>query len=162
MTLDIEITAPDTEQFLAAADELAASFGWQLQSFQRDEEVVALVDLNKDPFFEQILWVYDPKQAFLRCLLVSRAVVPEEREAAVTELCARINSGLLSGCLEFSFNDRALIFRDSAELKYGPVASILSSTSARLLSLGSRYASAICDTLAGSSPADAVKASELD
>ncbi len=161
MTSDIEITTPDTEQFLAAATELSVSFGWKLHSFQRDEEVIGLVALNKDPSFEEILWVYDPIRAFLRCLLVSRAVVPEEREAAVIELCARINSGLLSGCLEFSFNDRALIFRDSAELRYGPVVSVLSSTSARLLSLGSRYASAIRDTLAGSSPAEAVEASEL-
>lgn len=161
MTLDIEITLPDGDKFLAAADELAVSFGWQLHSFKRDEEIIGLVSLKKDPSFEQILWVYDPIRAFLLCLLVSRAVVPEERESAVIELCARINNGLLSGCLEFSFTDRTLIFRDSAELKYGPVDLVLSSTSSRLLSLGSRYASAIRDTLAGSSPAEAVGASEF-
>ncbi len=156
MRSNLKFTSPDNDAFLAAVAEFAAGFGWRVRSFERDEELVALVALDSDSSFEQVLWVYDAERASLRCLLVSRAVVPVGRERAILELCARINDGLVFGCAEYSFKDRTLVFRDSVQLGYGILAELLASTSARLLDLGSRYASAIRATLAGSTPVEAL------
>ena len=79
-----------------------------------------------------------------------------EREAAVLELCARINDGLVFGCAEYSFDDRALVFRDSIQLAYGDMRDLLTNVSARLLDLGSRYLPAIRATLAGTSAIEAM------
>lgn len=141
---------------MAALAELAASFGWRLRSFKRDDECVALVALDHDPSFEQILWVYDTRGAFVRCLLVNRGSVPAESEAAILELCARINDGLVFGCAEYSFDDRVLVFRDSVQLENGNLADMLTNVSARLLDLGSRYSPTIRATLAGTSPSEAM------
>jgi hypothetical protein len=152
MTSETKISIPDTRQFLSAVSELTASLGWQHQSFTRDEEFIVLTVLENDPSFEQVLWIYDVKRVFLRCLLINRGIIPSERESAIVELCARINEGLAFGCAEYSFDDHTVIFRDSADLKYGSLADLIMSTSTRLLSLGSRYAPAIRATLAGSTP----------
>src|SRR5213075_2924427 len=79
MNGDHDQTGPDPEEFLAAVGEFADAFGWTFQSLTRGEEVVAVVGLDNDPSFEQVLWVYDTDEVFLRCLLVSRAVVEPER-----------------------------------------------------------------------------------
>jgi len=160
MNGDPDQTGPDPEEFLAAVGELADSFGWTFQSLTRGEEIVAVVGLANDPSFEQVLWVYDTDEVFLRCLLVSRAVVEPERVGAVLELCARINDGLMSGCLEYSFENGTLIFRDSAQLGTGLVTDIVAGTSSRVLGLGSRYAPAIRATLAGRAPAEAIALAE--
>jgi hypothetical protein len=156
MRSNLGLPAPDEEGFLAALGELAASFGWRLRSFKRDDELIALVALDHDPSFEQILWVYDTSGGFVRCLLVSRGSVPAEREAVIFELCARINDGLVFGCAEYSFDDRVLVFRDSVQLGYGKMPDLLASVSARLLDLGSRYSPAIRATLAGTSAIEAM------
>jgi hypothetical protein len=148
--------ASDEAGVLVALGELATSFGWRLRSFKRDDEMVALVVLDHDPSFEQMIWVYHISGANVRCLLVSRGSVPADREFAVFELCARINDGLVFGCAEYSFDDRALVFRDSVQLGYGKTPDLLASVSARLLDLGSRYAPAVGATLAGKSPAEAM------
>src|SRR5215470_17368925 len=136
------------EVFLAAANELAASFGWRIRSFKRGQELVAQVALDHDRSFEQVLWVYDVTSVCVRCLLVSRGTVPPEREASVIELCARINDGLIFGCAEYSFDERVLVFRDSFQLGTGSLSDALTGTTARLLDLGSRYSSAVLATLA--------------
>ena len=156
MNSHIEIPAPDTKGFLKAVGDLAASFGWRLRSFERDDELAAVAALDHDSSFEQVLWVFDTKRTFIRCLLVGRGTVAADREAAILELCARINDGLAFGCAEYSFNDRTLVFRDSVQLGYGKMSDLVESTSARLLDLGSRYAPAVRATLAGSSPAEAM------
>jgi hypothetical protein len=155
MESHVGIHATGEEEFLKIVDELAASFGWTLRSFRRDEELVALVALEHDPSFEQILWIHDAGRACTRCLLVWRGTVRPEREAAILELCARINDGLLFGCAEYSFHDRTLVFRDSAQLAYARVADLVPSVTDRSLHLGSRYAPAVHATLAGHSAAEA-------
>ena len=147
----------NTEHFLHAIGELAASLGWQLRSFTRGQEQVAVVALDHDPSFEQVLWVHDAGQASVRCLLVCRGKVPSEREAAILELCARINEDLLFGCAEYGFDDRTVAFRDSMQLSYGPIAGLVASTTQRLLQLGSQYAPAVRAALAGSSAVEAMK-----
>src|SRR5580765_5638365 len=104
MTSETQDSAPSQEQFLDALGELTKSLGWELQHFMRDQELVALVPTENDPSFEQFIWVYDTVGVFVRCLLVSRRVVPPERETAILELCARINDGLNFGCAEYSFD----------------------------------------------------------
>jgi hypothetical protein len=156
MRSNLGFPAPDEDGFLAALGELAASLGWRLRSFKRDDELVALVALDHDPSFEQILWVYDTRGASVRCLLVSRGSVPAEREVAILELCARINDGLVFGCAEYSFEDRALAFRDSIQLGYGNMPDLLTGVSARLLDLGSCYSPAIRATLAGTGATEAM------
>jgi hypothetical protein len=155
-----KIVPPDRDAFLAAAGELASSFGWRLRSFERDEELIALAALDHDPSFEQILWVYDTERASVRCILVVRAPVPAEREGAIVELCARINDGLVFGCAEYSFSERRLALRDSVQLGNGAIADQLTSASARLLDLGSRYAPAVRAALGGASAAEAAAAAE--
>src|SRR4051812_26423419 len=116
MTPKREASTPDNEQFLAAVAECTAPFGWQLQSFTRDEEFIVLVALENVPAFEQVIWIYNTEHGSFRCLLVSRAVVPPARKDSIFELCARINDGMTFGCLEYSFSDEALVFRESADL----------------------------------------------
>ena len=147
----------NTEAFLQAIGELAASLGWQLRSFTRDGELVALVALDHDPSFEQVLWVHDARRACVRCLLVCRGTVSAEHEAAILELCARINDNLLFGCAEYSFDDRTVAFRDSVQLGHGPISAAVASTTHRLLHLGSQYAPAVRATLAGSAAVEAMK-----
>jgi len=150
---------PDTAleaRFIDAVRSLAESFGWQPRSFMRGDEIVALAALDGDADFEQLVWVFDAVDATLRCILVSRASVAPAREAAVLELCARINSGLVFGCAEYSFEDRVVVFRDSADLRHGAATEHVRAASERLLGLGSRYAAAIRATLSGASPQAAV------
>jgi hypothetical protein len=156
MTSERRVPTADEGQFLAALSALAASFDWELRSFTRENEFVVVVGLDNDPSFEQLLWVYNAKDATMRCLLASRSVVAPEHEGVILELCARINAGLVFGCAEYSFEDKAVIFRDSSTLRLGALVDVVESTSARLLDLGARYATAIVLTLAGTSPAEAV------
>jgi hypothetical protein len=161
MTSEKRDPGPDTGQFLAAVREWTASFGWQVQSFTRDEEFIVIAPLENDPSFEQIIWVYDTEHGSFRSLLVSRAVISAERRDAIFELCARINDGLTFGCLEYSFSDAALVFRESADLDTcGPLERVLHETSARVLDFGQRYAVAIDATLKGEKPEDAVTKAE--
>jgi hypothetical protein len=154
-------SAPSNEQFLDAVGELAKPLGWQLQHFTRDQELVALVPTENDQSFEQFIWVYDTDGVFLRCLLVSRAVVPPERQPAILELCARINDGLNFGCAEYGFDDQVIAFRNSVDLKTcAPLQKVVNDATSRVLSLGRRYAVAIDATLAGDTPEDAVKKAE--
>jgi hypothetical protein len=148
---------PDKDGFLAAVGEFAASLGWRVRSFTRDEELVAVVALEGDPSFEQALWIYDTSRAFVRCLLVHRGAVPVDREPAIVELCARINDGLVFGCAEYSFADRALAFRESFQLGFGDIAECVTAASTRLLQLGSRYSPAVRAALAGRSAEDAME-----
>ncbi|HYW71713.1 MAG TPA: YbjN domain-containing protein [Pyrinomonadaceae bacterium] len=149
--------APDTRQFLNAVAECTAPFGWQLQSFTRDEEFIVVVALENDPSFEQVVWLYNTEHVSVRCLLVSRAEVPAERRHSIFELCARVNDGLTFGCLEYSFSDAALMFRESADLDAcGPLAQVIHEISARVLDLGRRYRDAIEATLKGEPPEQAI------
>jgi hypothetical protein len=151
------IPTPDAEGFFAATNEFAAGLGWQLRSFTRDSELVALVALDWDPSFEEIIWAYDTERAFARCLLVCRAAVPTEREIAIIELCARINDGLYSGCAEYSFGERTLCFRDTIQLGSADMRGMVRAVSERVIGLGSRYAPVIQATLDGLAPAEAIR-----
>jgi len=147
----------DEDGFLSVLRDLAASLAWQLRSFEREEELIALVALDHDPSYEQVLWVYDRSRGFVRCLLVRRGSVPPEREADIIELCAHINDGLAFGCAEYSFDDRTLVFRDSFQLSHCKLQDTLVDITSRLLNLGSRYSPAVRATLAGKSAAEAIK-----
>ncbi|WP_124602041.1 YbjN domain-containing protein [Burkholderia sp. Bp8963] len=151
-----EATAPDPESVIATLDELVTSLGWRLHAFNRDDESVGLVSLGHDPFFEQIIWIYDTKRALVRCLLVGRERIPANREAIIFELCARINDGLIFGCAEYSFSDCALVFRDTAPVGAGNLKEILTDLSGRVLNLGARYRPVIAAALAGSSAIEAM------
>jgi len=152
--------APDPMQFLNAAGKLAEEFGWPAKSSERGSEVVLVAATNTDPSFERFVWVYDTERTALRCMLVGKQRVPAEREAAILELCARVNEALPFACLEYSFSENVLVCRDSADLDWGPLDHIVSGTTARVLNLGRRYADAIASTLKGTAPADAVAKAE--
>lgn len=161
MTNEKESSAPGNEEFLQAVTELTTPLGWEIQHFNRDQDLIALVATENDPSFEQFMWVYNAEGVSLRCLLVSRAVVPAERETAILELCARINDGLNFGCAEYSFDDQTIVFRNSADLgTCGPLAKVLGDATSRVLGLGRRYRGAIEATLKGGKPEDAVKEAE--
>jgi hypothetical protein len=145
--------------FDAIAD-LAEKMHWPLRAFEHGGDRVVVAGLGDDPVFEQLVWIRDAAGSNLRCLLVVRGAVPEERRAAVLEVCARVNDGLIHGCLEYDFTDRTLGFRDSTELAGIPPAAAVERTTARLLTLGSRYAEAIARVLSGMPPGEAVGAAE--
>jgi hypothetical protein len=159
---DANSSPPNATEFLAAAGKLTTTFAWPSRTFEQDGEVV-LVGLTKtDPSFERFVWVYDTSRTTLRCMLVSKEVVPIRRQAAILELCARVNEGLPFGCLEYSFGDHVLVFRDAADLDWGPLEKVIEGTTARVLNLGRRYAVAIRAALEGEKPKDAVKKVETE
>ena len=139
---------------------LAETMHWPLRAFEHQGDRVVVAGLADDAVFEQLVWIRDAAGSNLRCLLIARGAVPEERRAAVFELCARVNDGLIHGCLEYDFTDRTLGFRDSTELADIPPAAAVDRTTARLLTLGSRYADAIGRVLSGEPPGEAVAAAE--
>jgi hypothetical protein len=145
------------QDFLAAVGQLITPLGWQLRSFEREGEVIALAALDHDPAFEQMLWIYCPDRRYVRCLLVARGTVPAEREPAVVELCARINDGLVFGCAEYSFSDQAFVLRDSFETGKNSWDDELTPRTARLLELGSHYSPALQAVLGGTSAAEAIR-----
>lgn len=151
------MTPMNTQDFLDAVGKLAASFGWEIGSFTRDEEFVAVAPLSPDPSFEQIVWILGAGRDHVRCLLITHGTVPAHREAAVIELCARINDGLLFGCAEYSFGESTMHFRDSVQLGHGTITDLIESITGRVLGLGSRCAPAVRETLAGASAAEAMK-----
>lgn len=147
--------------FDAIAD-LAEKMRWPLRAFEHSGDRVMVAGLGDDAVFEQLVWIRDAAGSNLRCLLIVRDAVPEVRRAAVFELCARINDGLIHGCLEYDFTDRTLGFRDSVELAGQRPATAVERTTARLLVLGSRYADAIARVLSGDLPGEAVAAAERE
>ncbi len=151
-------TPPNPAIFLKEAVGLATHFGWQTRTFEREQETVCVAAIPGDPSFNRFVWVYDAERAMLRCMMVAKQEVPQRREGAILELCARVNEGLPFGCLEYSFGDRVLVFRDSADLDWGPVNKVIGGVTARVLNLGQRYAGAIRSTLDGERPEDAVGA----
>lgn len=157
MTSAAEASAPAPDSFVAALDELVTPMGWRLHSFNREDEWVGVVSLEQDPSFEQAIWVYDTERTFFRCLLVGRGEIPANRQADVIELCARINDGLAFGCAEYSFSDRAVVFRDAVPADCGSPKDVLASLSGRLFGLGSQYWPCVAAVLAGES-ADAAMA----
>lgn len=150
-----------SQEFLTAVGRLIAPLDWELRSFTRDGEVIALAALNHDPTFEQMLWVYCPDRDYVRCLLVARGTIASELEPAVIELCARINDGLIFGCAEYSFSDQAFAFRDSLETDRNTWNEELKTRTARLLELGSHFAPAWRDVMSGRSAGEALQRLEL-
>lgn len=157
MNTATDTAAPGSEEFLAILDAMASSLNWRVRSFERGDSVVAVVALNDDPHFEQVVWVYDTQRVFVRCLLATRGNIPEKQVGAIVELCAYINDGLIYGCAEYSFSDRVLAFRDSVSLEYGDTAAVLTDLSQRVFTLGSHYANAVAAVLAGASAVEAMK-----
>lgn len=147
---------------LDAIADLAETMRWPLRAFEHGGDRVVVAGLADDAVFEQLIWIVDAAASNLRCLLVVRGKVPETRQAAVLELCARVNDGLIHGCLEYDFADRTLGFRDSTDLSELTPAAAVERTTTRLLTLGSRYAAAIGRVLSGESPGEAVAAAERE
>lgn len=153
---------PSISDFYASSRKLADQFGWSTRKMKHDNEVVLIGLIDGDPNFYRFVWIYNVDRVDLRCLLVGKEVVPIERQTAVLELCARVNEGLPFGCLEFSFQDHVLVFRDSASLEWGFLDAVIAGTTARVLNLGQRYGRAIQSVLDGEKPEDAVKTAESD
>jgi hypothetical protein len=153
---------PSAADFLAEAGKLATKFGWPAQTLERPGEVVCVAATKSDAAFARFVWVYDTERTALRCLLVGQQTIPAGRRTAIFELCARVNEGLPFGCLEYSFSDKVLVFRDSADLDWAPLRQIVEGVTARVLNLGRRYSSAIKATLDGEMPEDAVATAEAD
>ncbi len=143
------------EQFQEALTALAASLGWSVRSFRRDEERVGLAALEQDPAFEQVLWIYDPRSDSLRCLVVVRAPIPPHREREIVELCARINDGLIFGCAEYGFAEQVVVFRDSVPVG-APWPQLLQDLTGRLLRLAAHYWPAVAETIAGAEASQAM------
>ena len=154
-------TPVGAERFLAAAGKLAAKFSWRARKFEREGEVVLVALTETDSFFDRFVWIYDTERSAVRCMLASKEVVPLKRLPAILEACARINEGLAFGCLEYSFSQRILVFRDSSGLHWEHLDEIVTSTTSRVLSLGRRYAPAIQATIRGAKPDEAVAAADV-
>jgi hypothetical protein len=153
--------APKASAFISAAGKLATKFGWHAKTFERDGEAVVVALTETDPGFERFIWVYNFERVSVKCMLVSNGEIPAKRQGAILELCARVNEGLPFGCLEYSFSDRALVFRDGSDLDTcGPLDEVVSDTTLRVLNLGRRYAVAIEAILKGDKPEAAVKSAE--
>lgn len=146
--------------FLNEARRLAASFLWKTATLRRENEVACVAALPADGIFERVVWIYDAARTAMRCLMIGRQAVPAARLDAVFELCARVNHNLPFGCLEYAFEDKVLLFRDSADLDWGPSEEIIKGATSRVLNLGKRYASAIEAVLNGAEPEAAVRESE--
>lgn len=152
----------NSERFMDEVLAVAGPMGWQPRPFRRGEELVAVAPLEGDPSFAQVLWCFDTAHRSLRSLLAGRAPVPPEREAAVFELCARINDGLVFGSAGYDFDERVVVFRESCEFADDSPPGAVERATARLLQLGTRYASAVAATLAGKAPAEAVAGAESE
>jgi hypothetical protein len=142
--------------FLTETGKLATQFGWPAKSLERGAEVVLVALIEEDSTFERFIWIYDTERITLRCMLVGRTTISSQKQLAILELCARVNEGLPFGCLEYSFGDCILVFRDSADLDWGPLETVIGGTTARVLNLGRRYAPAIQSTLDGEKPEKSV------
>ena len=156
MTAAIPRNQPAPADFLAEANKLAKGFGWQFKDIEREHETVCVAKIAADPFFERFVWIFDSERNMLRCLLISAKAIAADKTAAALETCARVNEGLPFGCLEFAFQERVVVFRDSADLDWGPLAQVAEDTTSKTLNLGRRYAKAVTAVLEGSSPKQAV------
>ncbi|MBD2766358.1 hypothetical protein IC235_00455 [Hymenobacter sp. BT664] len=150
--------APDAAKFTIEAKKIASKFNWPAQLLERERErEIALVALiEEDPLFERLVWVYDTYRTMLRCLLVCKEKITVKKQPAVLKLCALINTGLPFGCIEFNFHEKVLVFRDSADLNYGPLDQIMNDITERVLNLGKHYKSAIQETIKGKKPEEAL------
>ena len=156
MTLHLKPDPPNASVFIEEVSKLVNKFSWTMRTFEREDEIVCVAPTEHDQMFEQIIWVYDTDRIMLRCLLVGKDKIKTKNRSAVLELCARVNNGLPFGCLEYSFEDDVVVFRDSTDLDWGPLEQLVESITARSLNLGQRYAVAIESVLQGLSVQDAV------
>lgn len=143
--------AANKHDFLDALAGMATEFGWRVQSFERGEQCVGVVGFEATELFEQMVWIHDPQLASIRCLLTVREKVPALRLPEMLEFCARVNDGLVFGCLEYDFSDLTLSFRDSSEVDGESFDTAIRRLTSRLLSLGERYRLGIAGVLAGTS-----------
>src|SRR4029077_10599522 len=150
----------DRSAFLAEASRIGTEFGWKTATFEREDEAVCVAAIPDDSSYDRLVWVDDTGRKMLRCMMIGRLEVPKPRLQAIFELCARINHGLPFGCLEYAFDDRVLVFRDSADLDWAPAEQVIKGSTLRVLKLGERYAAAIRAVLDGAEPEAAVRASE--
>ena len=156
MKTDEQLKKPDGADFLSEARQLADKFAWTHQNMKRKKEVVLVARIDADESFERFVWVYDTNRVMLKCMLVGRATIPVRKLGVVLKLCALVNEGLPFGCLEYSFGEQILVFRDSADMGWGPLAQVVVDVTERTLNLGRCYAAAIQAVLGGAEPAEAV------
>jgi hypothetical protein len=160
MNAKSESKGPKPAEFLTEAKKLADKFGWRSSSFDRDEEVILTAVISDDASFDRCIWIYDTERTTLRCMLVSKVAVPAGKRPQVLELLARINQDLPFGCAEFSFDHNVVVYRDSADLDWGPIERLVGGTTTRALTTGQRYAKALEQTLAGTAPEIAIRNAE--
>lgn len=151
---------PTPEHFLAAARELAKRLGWPTQLLPNQSESTLVARLHDDPRFDGVVWAFDSETQWVRCLLLSKDVVPAARKPAVLELCARINEGLPAGCAEYNFRDQVVVFRDSVILDTEDTLTALTEVTGRTLQLGAHYADAVLNTVQGAHPEAAITQTE--
>jgi hypothetical protein len=156
MTSEMKSHPPDTSAFLTEVGKLANKFAWPVRTFDREGEVVCVALTQADPSFERFVWVYDTDRTMLRCMLVGRQKVSPRRRTAILELCARVNEALPFGCLEYSFGENVLVFRDSTDIDRGPLEQLIGGTTSRVLNLGERYGPAVQSVLKGEKPESTV------
>ena len=161
MTEDETKQPPEANSFIAEVGKLAARFCWPLRTFERGDEVVCVAQLANDPEFERFVWIYDTDRVMLRCMLVGKNKVVPGQRAVFFELCARVNEALPFGCLEYSFDEDILVFRDSTDLDWGPMDALVEGSTARVLNLAESYAAAIANVLKGVSPKDAIAGADV-
>jgi hypothetical protein len=160
MNTDKKINRTLADKFLLEVNKLASQFAWPARSLHRGTEVALVALTQNDDAFERFVWVYDSERNMLKGMLVYKEPIPSKSLNAILELCARINEGLPFGCLEYSFGERALVFRDSIDLDWSPLDKAVGATTSRVLNLGRRYAEAIRLTLQGKKPEFAVVEAE--
>jgi len=140
---------PSVSDFIHEVGNLVSQFSWPMKHFQRESETVCVALTEQDEVFERIVWVYNTEQMTLRCLLVGENKIDQDRRAEIYELCSRVNDSLPFGCMEYSFEEDVIVFRDSADLELGPLKQLLESTTAKVLNLGDLYSGAMKQVLGG-------------
>ena len=147
-------------KFLNETSNLANNFNWPVENYAQDGEIIQMAVIHNDPLYTRMFWILDPSYEALKGVIVAGIEVTAEQQPHILELCARVNENLVFGCLEFRFDDKLLVVRDSSEIKYGPLEQIVQGLTTRLFNIAKEYSNAIRETLNGTSPEVAVDRAE--
>lgn len=148
------------DSFLDKTRDLAKKFNWQVEEYEQDGEIIQMAKIHNDPLYVRIFWILDPEYETLKALVLSGVTVEIEERDKVLELCARVNENLIFGCLEFRFEERMLVVRDSIEIKIDTLDDEIERLTLRVFHLAKKYSIAIRQTLSGISPEKAVLSAE--
>jgi len=117
--------------------ELVEDFHWKLMHRGAGDTGVYQA-MVIDPPAEWVCWIHDIPGRRLFCVVVF-SVLPSEREAEALRFAAQVNHGLPFGCLEYSFEDRRLRFRDAIDLEWGDLRTLVNTVTYRVLDLAGRH-----------------------